>query len=331
MMWHNPIIIILIPLALAPAIYAKMRRRGSAFLFSSGELVKGLKPSFKVILGRNSVYIRCAALALIILALARPQFLLEESIIETEGIDIVLAVDVSTSMLAEDFKIGMRRQNRLGVAKRVMEEFVGRREHDRIGLVAFAGRAYTVCPLTIDYSWLLQNLDRIETGIMEDGTAIGSGISSALNRLRNTDAKSKIIILLTDGINNAGRISPIVAAEAAEALNVKIYTVGVGTKGKAPYPMRDMFGNIVYQAVNIPIDEETLRKIAAKTGGIYFRATNTETLREIYRQIDSLEKTPIKERGYKEYKELFGIFLIYALALIILEILLNNTILRRLP
>jgi len=331
MTWHNPLILILIPLALIPALYVKMRRRDPALLFSSGELVKGLRPSFKVILGRNSAYIRCAALALIILALARPQSSIEGSIIETEGIDIVLAVDVSTSMLAEDFKLGARRQNRLGAAKKVMEEFIGRREHDRIGLVAFAGRAYTVCPLTLDYIWLLQNLDRIEIGIMEDGTAIGSGLSSALNRIRETEAKSKIIILLTDGINNAGRISPIVAAEAAEALNVKVYTVGAGTRGMAPYPMKDMFGRVVYQAINIPIDEEALKKIAAKTGGIYFRATNTETLREIYRHIDSLEKTPIKEKGYKEYKELFGIFLIPALVLIILEILLNNTILRRLP
>ncbi|MFH1754016.1 MAG: VWA domain-containing protein, partial [Candidatus Omnitrophota bacterium] len=325
MIWHDPILLFLIPLAFIPAIYTKMRRKGPALLFSSGELVKGLRPSLKVILGRNTIYIRCAALILIILALARPQSSIEESVIETEGIDIVLAVDVSTSMLAEDFKIGARRQNRLEVAKRVMEEFVGKREHDRIGLVAFAGRAYTVCPLTLDYGWLLQNLDRVEIGIMEDGTAIGSGLSSALNRLRDTEAKSKIIILLTDGINNAGRISPTVAAEAAKTLNIKVYTVGAGTRGTAPYPMKDMFGNIVYQAVNIPIDDKALTAIAEKTGGTYFRATDTESLRKIYSEIDSLEKTPIKEKGYMEYIELFGIFLMAALALIILEILLNNT------
>jgi Ca-activated chloride channel family protein len=277
------------------------------------------------------VFLRAIALCLIVFALARPQSSVEETIVETEGVDIVLIVDVSTSMLAEDFKLGTKRRNRLAVAKKVMEEFIGRREHDRIGLVAFAGRAYTICPLTLDYSWLLQNLERVEIGIMEDGTAIGSGISSALNRMRDTEAKGKVIILLTDGINNAGRISPLVAAEAARTLDVKIYTVGAGTRGAAPYPARDMFGRIVYQPIRIPIDEETLENIAAKTGGRYFRATDTESLREVYREIDSLEKRPIKERGFTEYKELFALFLLPGLALIFLEILLSNTILRRLP
>lgn len=327
---HDPLVLILLPAIFAIIFYSR-RRKSPSMRFSSSELLRGLRPTLKSVLSRNMILFRGLALCLIVLGLARPQSSVEETIVETEGVDIVLVVDVSTSMLAEDFKLGNKRQNRLGVAKKVMEEFISRREHDRIGLVAFAGRAYTVCPLTLDYNWLLENLERTKIGIMEDGTAIGSGISSALNRIRDTEAKGKVIILLTDGINNAGRISPIIAAEAAKALNVKVYTVGAGTKGLAPYPARDMFGNIVYQRIRISIDEKTLKKIASKTGGQYFRATNTESLRAIYREIDLLEKTPIKERGYREYKELFYMFLIPGLMIILLEVILSNTILRRLP
>jgi Ca-activated chloride channel family protein len=328
---RDPQILFLLPLAAVLIFYVKRMKKVPSIRFSSGELLKGFRPSFKLRLSRNTVFLRGAALILIILAMARPQSSIEETIVETEGVDIVLVVDVSTSMLAEDFEVRGRRENRLTVAKNVMEEFVGKREHDRIGIVAFAGRAYTVCPLTIDYSWLLENLDRVRIGIMEDGTAIGSGIAAALNRIKDTESKSKIIILLTDGINNAGNISPAIAAEAAKTLDVKIYTVGAGTRGMAPYPAKDMFGNTVYQPMKIPIDEKSLKAIAEKTGAQYFRATDTESLREIYAQIDRLEKTPIEERGYKEYKELFGLFLIPGLLLLVLEIILTNTLLRRLP
>ncbi len=328
---RDPFLLLLLLLIPAIIFYSKRSRANPGIIFSSGEFFRGLRPSFKLTLSRNVIFLRGLALFLIVFALARPQSSLEESVIETEGIDIVLVVDVSTSMLAEDFKLGGKRKNRLAVAKKVMEEFVEAREYDRIGLVAFSGRAYTVCPLTLDYGWLLQNLERTEIGIMEDGTAIGSGISSALNRLKDTESKSKIIILLTDGINNAGRISPHIAAEAAKTLGVKVYTVGAGTRGLAPYPVRDMFGNVVYQPIRIPIDEETLKKIASKTEARYFRATDTDSLREVYREIDALEKTPIEEKGYKEYKELFPLFLIPGLIVIFLELILSNTVLRRLP
>jgi Ca-activated chloride channel family protein len=331
MTFKDPLIFLLFPALLLLLFYARKRQRHPGLRFSFGELVKGLGGTLRTRLSRNMVILRGIALALILLALARPQSSLEESVIEAEGIDIALVVDVSTSMLAEDFTLDGRRRNRLYAAKKVMEEFIEEREFDRIGLVAFASRAYTVCPLTLDYSWLIQNLERTGIGMLEDGTAIGSGISSALNRLKDTEAKGKVVILLTDGINNAGRISPLTAAEAAKALGIKIYTIGAGTRGLAPYPAKDMFGRTVYQRIKIPIDEETLKKVARATGGLYFRATDTESLREIYKEIDSLEKIPIEEKGYVEYRELFHLFLIPGLIIIFLEMLLSNTLLRRIP
>jgi Ca-activated chloride channel family protein len=196
--------------------------------------------------------------------------MIEESIIETEGIDIILAIDTSTSMLAEDFELHGRRTNRLAAVKEVVKEFIENRKSDRIGIITFGGRAYTVSPLTLDYGWLVQNLERIKIGMNEDGTAIGSGLSSSLTRLKDTETKSKIVILLTDGRNNTGRISPSVAAEAAGALGIKVYTVGAGTKGYAPYPDKGLFGNRVYRRVKIEIDEDTLQKIAKKTDARYY-------------------------------------------------------------
>lgn len=277
------------------------------------------------------IFLRLAALILLIIALSRPQSMLQESSIETEGVDIVLAVDVSTTMLAEDLEAGVSRKSRVNAVKDVVREFINNRHNDRIGIVAFASRAYTVSPLTLDYGWLLQNLDRVKVGLIEDGTAIGSGISTSLNRLKDTQAKSKVVILLTDGRNNAGKISPLTAAEAAEALKIKIYTIGAGTKGLAPFPAKDMFGNKVYQQVKIEIDEELLKQIAGKTHVRYFRATDTKSLRDIYMEINKLEKSHIEEKGYVEYKELFHLFLIPGLALLLLEIILNNTVLRKIP
>lgn len=331
MSFQDPWIFILFLPVLALIYYEKRKKKTPGVMFSSGEFLKGLKTSFRVNLSQNLMFLKAAALFLIIFALARPQSPIEESKIQTEGIDIVLAVDVSTSMLAEDFTLGGKRQNRLEVVKDVVGDFIKGRENDRIGIVAFAGRAYTVCPLTLDYGWLLQNLERAEIGMMEDGTAIGSGISSALNRLKDTKSKGKVIILLTDGRNNAGKISPPTAAEAAKALGVKVYAIGAGTKGLAPYPVKDFFGNTVYQPIKIDIDEDTLIKIATKTDAQYFRATDTKSLREIYKEIDSLEKTPIEEKGYLEYKELFPVFLIFGLGFLFLEIVLGNTALRRIP
>ncbi|MFA4888924.1 MAG: VWA domain-containing protein [Candidatus Omnitrophota bacterium] len=328
---HNPFILFLIPAAIAVVLYARKKAAFSGFRFSSGELLAGLKSTFKLRLSRKLIFLRLAALVLIIIALARPQAPVANSKIQAEGVDIVLAVDCSTSMLAEDFSVGGKRQNRLEAVKSVVRDFIKARASDRIAIVAFAARAYTVCPLTLDHGWLLENLQRVKTGLVEDGTAVGSGVASAINRLRGSKAKSKIVILLTDGRNNTGKISPLTAAEAAAALKIKIYTIGAGTKGLAPYPAQDFFGNIVYQQVQIDLDEESLTKIADITKAKYYRATDTESLKAVYKEIDRLEKTPMDELGYLEYNELFVYFLISALALVLIEIILANIFLRRLP
>jgi Ca-activated chloride channel family protein len=332
MHFNNPWAFVFIPVVISFIIISVLRKQDLPSLkFSSGELVRDLKPTLKITLYKGLLLLRIAALILLVIALSRPQQMLEETKITSEGIDIVLALDTSTSMLAEDFKLEGQRVNRLEAVKNVVSKFISNRHADRIGIVAFASRAYTVSPLTLDYGWLMQNLDRVKIGMIEDGTAIGLGMSSALNRIKDTEAKEKVIILLTDGRNNAGKISPLTAAEAAEALNIKIYTIGAGTKGLAPYPAEDFFGNRIYRQVKIEIDEESLQKIARKTGARYFRATDTDSLRKIYEEIDELEKTPIEEKGYTEYRELFHLFLIPGLLLLIIEIILKNTILRRMP
>ena len=328
---RSPLFILLaIPVVLI-LFYARKKDKSGAISFSSGGLFQGLKETFRLRLARNILFLRLTGLILIILALSRPVSPVADSRIESEGIDIVLALDCSTSMLAEDFKLSGGRQNRLEVVKQVVKEFVKARESDRIGITAFAARAYTVCPLTLDYGWLLENLSRVQTGMIEDGTAIGSGLASALNRLKDSKAKSKVVILLTDGRNNTGDIAPSTAAEAAKALKIKVYTIGAGTKGLAPYPVKDFFGNTAYQSIEIDIDEDTLKDIADKTQGRYFRATDTESLREIYKEIDRMEKTEIEEKGFLEYNELFPFFLLPGIGLLFLEIVLSNTVLRKIP
>jgi len=331
MHFQTPWFFILIPAAVFLAIYSKRIEKVPAFLFSTHKILDGLGGTLRSRLSSGMPLLRMAALVLLICALAGPQEMIEDSKIETEGIDIVLAVDTSTSMLAEDFETEGVRTNRLEAVKAVVKEFISKRQSDRIGIIAFAGRAYTVSPLTLDYGWLMQNLERLKIGMIEDGTAIGSALSTSLKRLKDTEAKSKVVVLLTDGRNNAGRISPLTAAEAAGALKVKVYTIGAGTKGLAPYPAKDVFGNTVYRPVRIDIDEKTLKGIAQKSGARYFRATDTESLREIYKEIDELEKTKIEEKGYVEYRELFHFFLIPGLFLLIAEFVLKNTLLRRIP
>jgi len=329
---HDPLFLILIPVVILFFLYNRKKQDSvSAFKFSSGELVGRLKNSFKLKLSQNLIYLKFLAVALLIFALARPQTPVADSKIQSEGIDIVLALDCSTSMLAEDFKLGGQRQSRIEVIKNVVKDFIMGRKNDRIAIVAFASRAYTVCPLTLDYGWLLDNLERVKTGLVEDGTAIGSGIATSLNRLKDSKAKSKVVILLTDGRNNMGKISPLTAAEAAKALKIKVYTIGAGAKGMAPYPVKDFFGNTVYQPMEIDIDEDTLIKIADTTEAKYFRATDTESLRKIYKEIDAFEKTTIEDKGYLEYNELFSVFLILAVSILLLDIVLSNTILRKIP
>ena len=308
---------------------------------------------------RIPVILRVIALALVVVALARPQQGLESIRLRAEGIDIVLTVDVSGSMLAEDFTLRGSRRNRLDVVKDVVKEFVEHRPNDRIGLVVFAGRPYTQCPLTMDHGWLLSQLDRVEIGMVEDGTAIGSGIATSLNRLRRSKAKSRIIpppvasrqeagsapeaqarrlatgggiiVLLTDGVNNAGTVTPEAAAQLAHTLGVRLYAIGAGTKGLAPYPATDVFGRKVYQQVKIEVDDEGLTKIARLAGGQYFRATDTESLRTIYHEIDRMEKTTIEQPQYVSYKEWYPWFVIPAMLLLLGEVLVGATWLRVLP
>jgi len=275
--------------------------------------------------------LRIAALTLIVVALARPQAGSATTKVHREGVDVMLAVDVSGSMLAEDFTLGTARASRVDAVKSVVKEFVGARPEDRIGLVLFAGRPYTQCPLTLDHGWLLQNLDRAQVGMIEDGTAVGSALATAVNRLRASTAKTKFVVLLTDGQQNAGRITPETAAEAAAALGIKVYTVGAGTRGMAPYPVQDVFGNKVYRPMPVDIDEDALKKVAATTKGRYFRATDTKSLTDIYAEIDRSEKTSFEAPEFLDYHELYPWLVWPALGLVLLEVGLAETVLRKLP
>lgn len=271
------------------------------------------------------------ALALFIVALARPQLGRVTTRVQATGVDIMLVLDVSRSMLAEDFTIGNRRANRIDAVKLVTEQFIRERPNDRIGLVAFAGRPYLVSPLTLDHDWLIRNLERLRIGLVEDGTAIGSAIASAANRLKDKEAKTKLIVLLTDGDNNAGKVQPLTAAEAAKALGIRIYTIGAGTEGEAPFPLTNQFGRTVYRNVLVKFDEKTLQDIATMTSGRYFRATDTNSLRTIFAEIDKLEKSKVEVEKTAHYRDLFMWFLIPGLICVSLEILLSQTVWRRLP
>lgn len=329
--FKDPYFLLLFPLALIAGFWHLRRAKSASLRFPSIDLVSSLSRTWKTRLIDLPFYLRLAALVLFIIALAGPRSVLEETKHESEGIDIVLAIDGSGSMAAEDFTLKGRRYNRLEVVKDVVKEFIGQRHSDRIGIVAFAGLAYTVSPLTTDYPWLKVNLERVALNMMEDGTAIGSALAASVSRLEKSKAKSKVVILLTDGVNNRGKIDPLSAAKAAKALGIKVYTIGAGTNGLAPYPVQDMWGRRGYQNVPVEIDEGTLKQIADTTGGRYFRATDTESLRKVYSEIDQLEKTKIEETGYREYKELFGYFLWPGLLLLFLAIVLENTVLLRLP
>lgn len=331
MTFQDPLILILI--ILVPLIiFNYFWRRGSGSIrFSSVSPFKKIKPAWAAKVRHVLIFLRAIVILLLVVALARPQFGEEETKIKTEGVDIILALDVSGSMLAEDFEIGGKRYNRLHVVKEAVKDFIKGRENDRIGMVVFAGMAYTQCPLTLDYGVLLQFLKKVEIGMVEDGTAIGSAIGVCTERLRKTEAKSKVIVLLTDGRNNAGEIDPLTAAEIAKTFNIKIYTIGAGTRGPAPFPAKDMFGNKTLKAVKIDIDDDTLTQIARTTDGQYFRATDTNSLKEIYKQIDALEKTQTEVTKYTEYRELFHYLVIPTLGLILFEIALANTRFRRIP
>ena len=270
--------------------------------------------------------LRCAAFSLFVVALARPQDVEQNSKTNTEGIDITLAIDVSGSMLARDFK-----PDRITAAKEVAGSFIADRYGDRIGLVVFAGEAFTQSPLTTDQGTLQTLLSRVRSGLIEDGTAIGNGLATAINRLRESDAKSKVIVLLTDGVNNRGEIAPVTAAEIAKAQGIRVYTIGVGTKGMAPYPAMDMFGNMTFVNQKVEIDEKTLRDIASLTGGEYFRATNKVKLKAIYDQINTLEKSEVEVTQHTTYHELFLLWALAGLVALVLEFVVKSLVLKRLP
>ncbi|MFZ5807274.1 MAG: vWA domain-containing protein [Verrucomicrobiota bacterium] len=299
--------------------------------YSSTEIVSLVSKKRKQNAGKFLATLRLFAIGLCIIALARPQWGRSTTEEESNGIDLMLAMDVSGSMEAMDFKLYGKPTSRLDVVKTVVAQFVEERSNDRIGVVAFAGRPYLVSPLTLDHDWLQQNMDRVQIGLVEDRTAIGSAIATAVNRLKNQPSKSKVVILLTDGVNNAGKISPLIAADSARAMGVRIYTIGAGAQGEAPMPIIDAFGQKRFVMMPVEMDEETLKKIADTTGGKFFRATDTDSLKRIYGEIDQMEKTTYRAKRFDNYKEIFAWALIPGLLILGGEILLGVTYLRRLP
>ncbi len=312
----------LLLLALLPLLAFLHGRRGAApaLVFSSTSLAASLAGARKVRPGTLLLLLRLAVLALLILALAGPQQGSSSTEIEASGIDILLAVDVSGSMEAMDFTLAGKPANRLEVVKKVVDEFIEQRPNDRIGLLAFGGRPYLVSPLTLDHDWLRKRLESLDIGMVEDGTAIGSAIGSGTNRLRDQNSKSRILILLTDGMNNAGSVPPLMAAEAAETLNIKVYTIGAGTRGEAPLPVTDGFGRRRLVRAKVDIDEETLKGVAEKTGAVYFRATDTASLAKIYEDINKMETTTRTIKKFELYRELFPLMIFGALILLGLDI-----------
>ena len=325
MQFLNPYILLvacIVPLLLI--YYILVGRRRATLIVSS---TQGTAPrTLRYYLRHVPIVLRLLAIFAMVIALARPVVVHHESETTTEGVDIVLAMDISGSMLARDFT-----PDRLSASKRLATEFVAERTGDRLSVVAFAGEAFTQCPLTADQAAVGTMLSRLRSGVVEDGTAIGNGLATAINRLRESGAKSKVVVLLTDGVNNRGQISPIMAAEIARDLGIKVYTIGVGSRDKAPMPAIDPFGNQTFVMADVEIDEELLRNIASTTSGRYFRANDNEALRNIYQQINELEKSEVQVTHYTSYDELFGRWLLLALLLLALEFIVARVILNRLP
>ncbi len=315
---------VLIPVIVAGR-YFRLFKKDTSIVFSSVSFFEGYRKSIRERLSFLPFALRMLALAFLIIALARPQKFSSGENVYTEGIDIALVLDISGSMLAEDFK-----PNRLAAAKKITDSFIGGRTSDQIGLVIFSRDAFTQCPLTIDYAVLRNLLKDIKSGMIEDGTAIGNAIANGINRLKDSRAKSKVMILLTDGVNNAGEVNPVTAAEMAKQFGIRVYSIGIGTIGQAPYPFQTPFG-IRYQMVPVEIDEPVLRQISGMTGAKYFRATNNKKLEEIYFEIDRLEKTRVEVTSYRSRKELFPLWIYLGLFSVLAEVILSKTYLRRLP
>lgn len=333
MRFQSPLLLLLLLAIPLIAWLRRARRRPAAVLFSALGALREALPPGGIRFARLPFALRCAAAVLIVLALARPVKGIGRTKVFAEGIDIVLALDVSSSMDSRDMTDDLR-VNRLDAVKDVVKRFIPERANDRLGIVAFARYPYTMSPLTLDHDLLLDIVDRLKIvtrGGDEDGTAIGSAIVTSLGRLKDSKAKSKVIILLTDGANNFGEVSPEAAAGIAKSLKVKIYTIGAGTEGEVPYPVTDDFGRLRFVRASFPIDEKTLRAIAETTGGEYFRAQDEKALREIYRRINAMEKVRIEEDKFTEHRELFPFLLIPALALLFAEAVASATLARRLP
>ncbi len=311
-------------------VYLCWKNPGGTFHYSSLSTLKALRPRRVDFLAAIPIILRCLAVALLVVSLARPQEGRKSTEILSAGVDIILAIDTSGSMRALDLEKDDKQVDRLTVVKDVVREFIGTREFDRMGMVVFGQEAFTQCPLTLDHDVLDTFLERLKIGVAGDSTAIGSAIGIAVKRLKDLKSKSKVIILLTDGRNNTGSLTPFQAAEIAQTFGIKIYTVGVGTRGQAPFLVDSLFGQkIIYQ--DVELDEATLIKIADMTDGKYFRATDADSLQKIYREINQLEKSEVKWIDHSEYKELFLFFLIPAMVLVFLELVLAETRLRRVP
>jgi|WetSurMetagenome_2_1015567.scaffolds.fasta_scaffold233094_2 Ca-activated chloride channel homolog len=317
-------LLLLLP-AIGYSLWWRRKKLTVTLQFSSLQIFNNIPHTIRERLRHVPMALRLCAVAVFIVALARPQSVLDKQNISTEGIDIVLELDLSGSMLAEDFS-----PNRIEAAKQVASEFIDGRTNDRIGLVVFSAESFTQCPLTTDYPVLKNLLRDVKNGMIADGTAIGLAIANGVNRLKDSKARSKVMILLTDGVNNRGEIDPITAARIAATYNIRIYTVGVGAQGEAPYPVQTQFG-IRRQLIPVDLDEKGLTQVAEMTGGKYYRATDNRKLKAIYKEIDQLERTKIEVTAYKRYSELYGGWLFAGLLVVMLEVGLNVTVLRRNP
>ena len=310
--------LLLVPLMVVWYVF-RYRKQNAALQHSNITVFEGVKATLRVRLRWLPYALRVVAVAAAVVALARPQSQLSRQEMTVEGIDIVMAMDLSGSMLAEDF-----RPNRLEAAKKVAADFIEGRKNDRMGLVVFAGEAFTQVPLTIDHQVLLKQLGNLKSGTMRDGTALGDGLATAINRIKDSEAKSKVIILLTDGVNNQGSVDPQSAAEIAALYGIRLYTIGVGSLGKAPYPFRDQFGRVHYQNIDVEIDEALMRQMSSATkDGRYFRATNKKALSDIFDQIDEMEKSKIDVTQYAQTKDEQAPWLWLAVAALMLEALLR--------
>jgi len=325
--WANPEFfwLLLILPVLIVWYWFRHTKSNAAMRVSGLELYDDIPTNFKVWVSHILFVLRLLAVALLIVAIARPQSVSSRQNIHIEGIDIVMALDVSGSMLARDFK-----PDRLEAAKEVAKEFIAKRPNDRVGLVIFSGEAFTQVPLTTDHTMISNLFREVKSGMIEDGTAIGDGLATAISRLQNSEAISKVIILLTDGVNNSGSVDPLSAAEIAKMFGIRVYTIGVGSRGYAPYPVQTIYG-IQMQQMEVQIDEELLQQIALQTDGRYFRAENNEKLREIYDEIDALEKSKIDVQEFKRKHEMFLPFALIAIAAFMIEMLLRYLYFRKLP